>query len=220
MGGMRKLKVHVAPLGTVKEPILAGIHHFGANEVYLFATRGVEKESYPLALSLSMDLKRIGISVVIEEIDLFDFMGNLKRIVTKINEIRKKRPAAQIYVNVTGGTKPMAQAALIAAFLTDSQPYYVQEKPLKVIQLPTFPKAGTKPIRGKQRDILTILVNGPMSVSGLSKTIGISTTAVSHNLKRLENMGLIKSEAAGRAKRAKLTELGLWWAWMIKEGII
>ena len=113
----------------------------------------------------------------------------------------------------------MCFSALVAAFMTNSNPYYVQERPPKVLLMPTFPREE-KSIRGKQRDILVNLMERPMTVTEIARAVGISTTAVSHNLRKLEEMRLVSFKEAGRAKKAELTEHGLWWAWMIREKVI
>jgi len=98
----------------------------------------------------------------------------------------------------------MCFSVLVTAFIANSKSYYVQERP----------------IRGKQRAILVKLMEHPMTVTYIALTVGTSTTAVSYNLRKLEKMELVSFKEAGRAKKAELTELGLWWAWMIREKVM
>ena len=70
----------------------------------------------------------------------------------------------------------MCFSALVTAFIANSKSYYVQERP----------------IRGKQRAILVKLMEHPMTVTDIALTVGISTTAVSYNLRKLKEMGLYR----------------------------
>ncbi|PCN50260.1 hypothetical protein B6U99_05415 [Candidatus Geothermarchaeota archaeon ex4572_27] len=216
------MKVHFATVGRRLEPILVGIRSIGADRLVLFATRGVENESWPVALELADRLKAIMVEVrPIVEIELFDLVEDVKRMVATIREVRRElseRPH-EMYFNVSGGTKVMSMAGLIASYMEGLKPYYVVERPTEpfeapLIMLPALPR-GLDSLTRHQKEVLIALKDGPKNLKEIAEKVGIAIPSVKHNVDKLTALGLIEP-SEGRGRKVRLTDVGRLWLWLIE----
>jgi CRISPR locus-related DNA-binding protein len=212
------MKVHLATVGMNPQPILIGIKNIGAERVYLFATKGVENETYPVALEIREILENLLIDVPeIVEVELFDLIENVKRMIKVIRAIKIEDQDAELYFNVSGGTKIMASSALIASYMEGVKPYYVVEKPEglgSIVMLPILPKRGVEALSIKQRSILLKLKElRSANLLELAKELGIAVPSAKYIIERFLKMGIVEP-TIGRGRKVKLTELGEFWAWL------
>lgn len=229
-------------MGQAEEPILIGAYRKGADRVILLATREVPGESYPVARKVKTELEQRGISAEIREIDLLDFFSNVRGIIKLIRQIKheigyEKHPATTpIYVNITGGTKPMSCAALVAALNEGVLPYYVQEKPKpeRIIDLPLLPLALSYWKLSKVESAILGELHARDSKSGFQEDVRRciegkismrppAKSTVSIACKKLEQLGLlatglvIHSKTRRPSKLLRLTDMGSLYAWYLTE---
>jgi predicted transcriptional regulator len=212
------MKIHLATVGVRSQQILVGIKNIGAEKVYLFATKGVENETYPIALEIRENLGKLLIDVPeIVEVELFDLIENVKRMIKVIRAIKTEAPTAELYFNVSGGTKIMASSALIASYMEGVKPYYVVEKPGglgPIVMLPALPKKGVEALSVKQREALLKLKKlKSANLRKLAEEAGIAIPSAKYIVERFQEMGIVE-RVPGKGMTVKLTELGEFWAWL------
>lgn len=204
---MRNL--HIATVGKSIGPIIEGIRAYPIDELYLLYNEGSHKEA--LEIRKSAEDWKLKCNMV--EVKLFD----IEDIFVKILLIQRRNINSKIFINVTGGTKIMSNAAFIAGYLIGANIYYIREaqedESLQdcVIELPV-PKIQMEDIDENQKRILSHLLNNDGRISTgtteLSKTLLLTPQLVSYHLNRLENANLIKNEKKGRISIISLTGAG------------
>lgn len=210
------MKVQFATVGHSAEPILLGVKSIGADRMYLFATN----DSQPTAIEIGSILSKLLIDVrPIVLLEPFDMVEGIKLMVKTIREaLCEVGNGAELYFNITGGTKIMTTSALIASYMEGVKPYYVVERPSEVgpiVMLPSLPK-GIDALSNTQKKIIVVLKKlGSANILEIAKEVKMSVPSAKDNIDRLLKLGVVEP-TKGRGRKVKLTELGDLWAWLIE----
>lgn len=204
---MRNL--HIATVGKSPGPIIEGIRVYPIDDLYMLYNKGSRKEAFEIkksAINWKLECNMI-------EVDQFD----IENIFVTILLIQRRNLGSKIYINVTGGTKIMSNAAFLAGYLIGATIYYIREAQENeslqdcVIELPV-PKIQLDDIDENQQKILShLLINNGKITTGtteLSKNLHLKPQLISYHLKRLETANLIINEKKGRINIINLTSAG------------
>ncbi|MHA1877981.1 MAG: HFX_2341 family transcriptional regulator domain-containing protein [Promethearchaeota archaeon] len=209
------MEVHIATVGLTKEPIFLGVNVYPVDKLILLCSNddGSRKNSSEIAKVV----EEMEIKCEIHEVDAFD----LESVVITIMDLHKQHKKDNISINLTGGTKVMASAALLAGYILGVNVYYIQDgniprnkgKGVKelTIELPV-PKTSIHELEETQRKILSYIYheNGLIerANSALNEALQISKQNISYHLKQLAQKELIVISIDGRNKTVKLTNTG------------
>lgn len=136
--------------------------------------------------------------------DVYDLIKSSIQIRRKIRET--KAQGKEVVFNITGGTKVVACAALLACILESVPTVYEHELTRKEIDLPLLSLRYDEVLSERQRQILRfILQRGGMCVAKeLVAHTGRRKTTISHHVKTLARRGLIRVENSPEDSRQKL----------------
>lgn len=118
------MDVHIATVGTTKEPIVDGIRCYPTrpDKVYLICTNGSKRVALEIQKILSQSLPDLEVEIT-PEVDEY----SLEEILDALMSVVRKERGNSIYINITGGTKVMAGAALMCAYLAGTYAYYLPD---------------------------------------------------------------------------------------------
>ncbi|MBD3193186.1 MAG: ArsR family transcriptional regulator [Candidatus Heimdallarchaeota archaeon] len=213
------MEVHIATIGYSKEPVLFSIRTYSVDKLFLLHT--TNKESMRNTNEIIAQVKEYGIFCDSKKIDPF----NLEEIVLTIMKICNENRNDKVSINITGGTKIMASAALLTGFILGLKVYYFLDDRLEenkgksinelLVELP-IPQVSFKDLESTQREIIVFLLknNGSLNRANFEiyEGLNLSKQNTSYHLKQLANKGLIELELDGRTKKASLTNSGLLFA--------
>jgi hypothetical protein len=118
--------VHVIPMGLEIDRVLAGLREYPTNyAVFIYGTNpklDVEQKARSNGKKIEKMINAT-VSVSNEFVDYHDFhnaFNKLYEIFTKLSSEGYK-----IYVNLSSGSRIISSAALMVAFMTNSNPYYI-----------------------------------------------------------------------------------------------
>ena len=211
----------MATVGESPEPIINGFRlHRVDHQVLLHGP-----ETLDVATTIKRRIEDFAGKEVCDlvEVDPYD----MHDVIVKVLSVWKGFPNAEFHVNITGGTKVMASAALVACFAIGGAAYYVkgafgEVKPSlasSIVDLPV-PKVPLKSLGETQGKILKHLQKHEGRIKRANSSLqGLlrrpSAQLVSYHLKMLEKKGLIELTLEGRGKTATLTETGRLYAELI-----
>ena len=129
-------------------------------------------------------------------------------LIKTAKEIRKdlrKYSGKDIVFNITGGTKVMSSAALLACILEAVPAVYCNEKTGKEETLPLLQIRYKDFLTKPQKNILTVIkqLGGECNAVDIAKETGLRKATVSHHIKQLEDMGLVVVETSKKDSRKK-----------------
>ncbi|UJG40385.1 MAG: DUF6293 family protein [Candidatus Heimdallarchaeum aukensis] len=201
--------VHIMTVGLTPKPIIEGINAYQIDDIFLLYNEGSKTE----ANSIRALTEKLFINCTLVEVDKFD----LEDVVVKILSIIKKNIGNRIHINITGGTKIMSSAGVIAGFFSGSEIYYIKEPknndPLsdRIIKLP-IPKVQLDDIKDNAKKILTLILERGGKIcsanSEISDVLNIRPQLVSYYINKLEKENLIENKKEGRNNIIKLTNAG------------
>ena len=209
------MEVHIATVGRSKEPILLGVRAFAVDKLILLHSD--DKETRNHSQEICKELDALQISCEKREVNAY----SLDDVVYVISEIQDKHRSDIISINLTGGTKVMSAAALLAGFILGVDVYYLlnereerhRGKTIKelTLELPV-PKTNFKELEDTQRAILIYISNRGGSLkranTELQEALGSTKQNISYHLKQLNKKELIAIEIEGRTKNVELTRTG------------
>jgi CRISPR-associated protein Csa3 len=208
------MTVMICTVGESPEPIEYGIynHENRPNNIFLIGTKEVKHVSEQIIKKTKKIFPHIKFHT--KEINS---KTNLEEMMSKIIEIYSKHPKTTIDINITGGTKVMSSAAMIAAYFTGTNVFYIDEKGKnpqeKIIKLP-IPKFDFKKIlKEKDKIILSHIITNEktgktQNQTQIAKALNENTKSLNHRLRTLEQKGLITINKKGRISEPKITTAG------------
>ena len=194
------MHIHIATIGKTYQVVIDGLKSIpGIEKVYL-----IHSEEYlESAQTVANYLDNIHTPVELIQVDRYDFQGVTDHI-ARIKETEDAEGQNKYTINITGGTKLMAFAALSSAYFIGATVYYVsddEKKPLeeKLLTIATTRAPKTGKADRKEREILRFIFeessNGTISNSSIEKRFGMSKQQVSYYVKNLRADGLITTES-------------------------
>ncbi|MBN1390258.1 MAG: hypothetical protein JXA22_06420 [Candidatus Thermoplasmatota archaeon] len=119
--------VHVIPMGLELDRVLGGLKEFPTNHVVLLYGKDARS---PIEIKARHNGERvkelISATIDVEEmvLDIFDFYSATRSLKELFSELGNR--GGEVFVNLSTGNRIITSAALLAAFMTRSHPYYVQ----------------------------------------------------------------------------------------------
>ncbi|MCG2717697.1 MAG: CRISPR-associated CARF protein Csa3 [Nanoarchaeota archaeon] len=198
--------------------------------VTIFATLGWEPKSVIPSLKIRDNVEKL---IVYHSPDkkgesayekLWEYCSNIKLplksvklenqfdLIKTAKEIRKdlrKYAGKEIIFNITGGTKVMSSAALLACILEAVPAVYCNEKTGKEETLPLLQIRYEDFLTKPQKNILTVIkqLGGECNAVDIAKKTGLRKATVSHHIKQLEEAGLVVVETSKKDTRKKSVKL-------------
>ncbi|MGA1819587.1 MAG: DUF6293 family protein [Thermoplasmatota archaeon] len=119
--------IHVIPMGLELDRVLGGLKEFPTNHAILLY--GKDRRSSIVAKARNngerlRDMVSATIDVEEIEMDIFDFYSASRSLRELFQDLRQK--GYEVYINLSTGNRIVSSAALLAAFMTRSHPYYVK----------------------------------------------------------------------------------------------
>ena len=154
------MEVHIATVGLTKEPIFHGVNTYPVDKLILLHSN--DDKSKENSLEIAQVVKEMKIICEIQEVDAFD----LENVMITIMDLHKKYVQDNMSINLTGGTKVMASAALLAGYILGVRVYYIQDGSIEknkgkgikelTIELPV-PKTNITDLEETQRNMLAYI---------------------------------------------------------------
>ena len=147
--------LHIATVGKTPGSIIEGIRAYPIDKLYLLYNEGSVEE----AKEIKQSADNLKLECNLLEIDPFD----IEDIFVQILLIERRNFPSNIFINITGGTKIMSNAAFIAGYLMGARIYYIridsggESLQDRVIELPV-PKVSMADIDENQQRILSHLL--------------------------------------------------------------
>ena len=209
------MEIHIATVGLTKEPILQGVNAYPIDKLILLHSN--DDKSKENSHEIASAVKELKIECEIAEVDAFD----LEDVLISIMNIHKKYAQEDLSINLTGGTKVMASAALLAGYILGLRVYYIQDGSIdknkgkyikeRTIELPV-PRVNIHDLEQTQKDILSYIFKegGRLEKANtvLHEVLKITKQNASYHLKQLTKKDLISLTIDGRNKIVKLTNTG------------
>ena len=209
------MEVHIATVGLTKEPIFHGVNTYPVDKLILLHSN--DDKSKENSLEIAKVVKEMKIICEIQEVDAFD----LENVMITIMDLHKKHVQDNLSINLTGGTKVMASAALLAGYILGVRVYYIQDGSIEknkgkgirelTIELPV-PKTNITDLEETQRNMLAYIYQEKgyleRANTAIHEALKISKQNASYHLKQLVEKELISLTIDGRNKIVKLTNTG------------
>ena len=209
------MEVHIATVGLTKEPIFHGVNTYPVDKLILLHSN--DDKSKENSLEIAKVVKEMKIICEIQEVDAFD----LENVMITIMDLHKKYVQDNLSINLTGGTKVMASAALLAGYILGVRVYYIQDGSIEknkgkgikelTIELPV-PKTNITDLEETQRNMLAYIYQEKgyleRANTAIHEALKISKQNASYHLKQLVEKELISLTIDGRNKIVKLTNTG------------
>ena len=130
-----------------------------------------------------------------------DMVPMIKRMRSDIRKYDRK----EIIFNITGGTKAMAGAAIIASILEGVKLVFNDWENGRIVEYPILKMRYEDTLTKKEKEILRcILTKGECRPVDIIEDMGISKSTASYYLDRLEEKGFIERMPAKDNKREKI----------------
>ena len=209
------MEVHIATVGLTKEPIFHGVNTYPVDKLILLHSN--DDKSKDNSLEITRVVEEMKIVCEIQEVDAFD----LENVMITIMDLHKEYVNDNLSINLTGGTKVMASAALLAGYILGVRVYYIQDGSIEknkgkgisdlTIELPV-PKTNINDLEDTQRNILAYIYQENSYLeranTAIHEALTISKQNASYHLTKLKEKELIILTIDGRNKIAKLTNTG------------
>ena len=152
--------------------------------------------------------------------EIFDFLKTMEIV---INIYKRTKDAAEYWINITGGTKPMTIGAHLGATYIGARAYYIPQGAKDYLEI-TQPRIPPLELSPNQMEIIRILesdrmkklnkqyLEPGMSQTILTKNLVISGQATNYNCLRLQKSGYLQIKddpEDGRKKICTLTNQGI-----------
>ena len=208
--------IHICTVGFRPEPSLAFMKHgMPIDKMYLLNSEG-NKQSDESERIIREKLSMIGIDTVTLCIDPLDFEQIYDTMLSILDRESGLRDA-KYYINFTNGTRVMSAAVVSAAFLMNSELYYVlneedhpelnADRLIRHYNVFNFPDMGS--IKGPLKDVFLAFSGKELVYNRNLKIItGMSPSGLRRYTKKLEEMDLIRGERDGKETIWHLTDLG------------
>ncbi len=229
-------RVYIFIQGLEEERILEGYRAYPSNRVIIIRNSVVTEKNKALEEKVEEFIESIKkkLKYAVSEfsevyINFFDFIEAFKGIEEIIR--RERSMGREVYINVTGGTRLVAGASLLASFIHGAHPIYVsagEYERLKVIckkagEIYEIPPVPIRKVSDRSIEILkTLLSNfgenfatleelaeamGKKFSSRKEKSAALSW--LNYHIKRLENDGFVNLRFNRREIEVKITPSGI-----------
>lgn len=208
--------IHICTVGFSPEPSLAFMKHgIPIDKMYLINSEGNELSDESERV-IREKLSMFGVETITLHVDPLDF-EQIYDITLSILDIESVHKDARYYINFTNGTRVMSTAVVSAAFLMNSELYYVlneEEHPevnadhlIRHYNIFNFPDIGL--IKGPLKKVLLAFSDKELMYNrNLKISTGMSASGLRGYTKKLEEMNLIRGEREGKETVWYPTELG------------
>lgn len=198
-------KLQIALVGEKSEPLLRSIPRISSQKVVLFSSQKTLKNAKGIR-------NRLDNVVAIEEIEPYDMVNCF---VKTLEWIRKTQ--GQTAINITGGTKISAIAAIMAAYFGNSRTFYLSDEG-NIIEVPIFEmrmigeealvNKKRKQVKKKEICILEELERGSLMHKELSKKLGLKKNSLTYHMRNLIGGNFVEFTSKGREKHYHITQHG------------
>ncbi|MBE6519923.1 MAG: MarR family transcriptional regulator [Thermoplasmata archaeon] len=209
------MHIHIATIGSSKEPVLKAFQALGFDRMYLLYSGRFSKEAEDVRESL----RPFSVEVELVEVDAFEFQSVVDAIFSVCEKSRGK--GTKISINITGGTNLMAAAACSCAFFVGATIYYVKwddSKPVKdqVVEIPTPRTPDLNSLGAMTRKVFREICDassdgGFTTCSAIAFKLKMTKQNASHHVGILEKEGLVQraeDPEDSRQKNIKPTKQG------------
>ncbi len=229
-------QVYMFLQGLEEERILEGFRAYPSRKVIIVRNSNISDYNRKVETVIDKLVARIKekLRYVVSDfeevyINFFNFIEAFKGLERVI--FREKVEGREVYVNITGGTRLVASAALLACFLHGAKPIYVSaseytrmeviaQKAGEVFEIPSIPldipSVSSKSDEKKALILKTLyyeMKGYSPSLEKLAEKMGEAATKrnlawISYHVRQLEQKGLVQTRFLGRKLAVKLTSAG------------
>ncbi|MDH4122519.1 MAG: DUF6293 family protein [Thermoplasmata archaeon] len=148
-------------------------------------------------------------TIVVDEFDLKDCFREIVEYVLKLELEKKKKQKYQISINISGGSKIMGDAALLAAFQLGIKAYYCDKD--HVINLPVITGVSMRNRLTDSQVMVLKEIGMRDTVDDIARKLGPSLTedTIRKSLRNLRKMGVIRTVPGDGKIEVELTEPGI-----------
>jgi CRISPR locus-related DNA-binding protein len=142
------------------------------------------------AQELAAQAEKIGMPCRFVETDAFD----LVKCCTRIRQEIKKRAGKDIVLSISGGTRVLSSAALLASILEGVRVVHISEKDNAVQPLPLLKLDDRDTLNPAQKRVLVHIREHPgSSQRDVAHALKLTKGTVSHHVHRLKRQGLVEA---------------------------
>lgn len=207
-------KIHIATSGKDTGHLFNAFQELKIDELYLITSEKFKEN----AEEVKEKLKTFNVETHIKLTEPFK-KDSLQKILDTILEIIKEHRQDEININISGGTNLMGAAALIAAYFTKSNAYYLldprfSEDSEKVIFLPVPKISYFDALSETKKEIMLKIVSEIQkekiitNIHAFAEKIGRSQQSIKPHLEDLKNKGLIFINKKKKEHTIQLTKSG------------
>lgn len=147
-------------------------------------SRGAAEKVAAYAESLDMPVRFV-------PLDAFDLVACCRVVRQEI----KKRAGKDVVVSISGGTRVLLSAALLASILEGKHVVHISEKSNAIQHLPLLHLRASDVLNDKQRRVLRHIREHPGCLQrDIVDALGITKGTVSHHVKGLKKGGLVEAK--------------------------
>ena len=188
-------RILISTFGFDPEKVLRALRWIGYDRLALVT--GGKSLREPGFRRLEAAVQATGDSLEVVSVDPFDFRSCFEGALGAIQ--RHRRAGREVRVNVSGGTKVLADAALLAAFQEGVEAWHCEERPVRLPVLRGV--AFSDSLNAIQKAIL-VAIERPQAVARLVERLGSqghSERGVQAAINRLREQGLVAVTLRGGA---------------------
>jgi len=188
-------RILISTFGFDPEKVLRALRWIGYDRLTLVA--GGKSLREPGFRRLEAAVRAAGDSVEIVSVDPFDFRSCFEGAVGAIQ--RHRRAGREVRVNVSGGTKVLADAALLAAFQEGVEAWHCEGAPVRLPVLKGVSFGDS--LSSGQKAVLSV-IDKPQTTSQIVERLqgqGHSDRSVQAAITRLREQGLVAVTLRGGA---------------------
>lgn len=185
---MSKTRVLITTFGFDDKKIRSAMRMLAYDRLVVVTGKdSVKKESFKRLEELESGGSKVMDTVIT---DVFDFMDCLGKTVYTINKYLAT--GADVMVNISGGTKVLSDAALMASFQLGVKAYHCDDE---IIELPTIKGLSTREMLTKMQRTVIMRLNGKVERKEFEQRLteeGNATSSVQKAIRELKNMELLE----------------------------
>lgn len=137
----------------------------------------------------------LGMKVVLHEMDAFDLVRSCQEIRDEIRKRRARDRDADIVLSISGGTRVLSSAALLASILEGVRVVHINERTGEVQPLPMLRLRADEVLHAKQRRVLQWVKDHPGCLQReVAQALRLTKGTVSHHVQGLKEQGLVLGE--------------------------
>lgn len=205
------MKILISTFGPDPENTLASMRTLPYQKLALvLSEEGIDTPAYRRLMDAELKSNGIVETIIVDEFDLKDcFRGITDYVLALSSGKKKKKENDKISINISGGSKIMGDAALLAAFQMGIPAYHCENT--KTIRFPVIQGISLRDRLSDSQIAVLKQMGMRDTIDDIARKIGSKLTeeTIRKSLRKLRKMGIIKTVPTEGKILVELTEPGI-----------